>query len=305
MSSYLTIESLTKKSSLKKVTLVLSVATALVTLSSTAKNQEYDNMHKQLNIMNDILRTSLDSLKLSKRHKVRSVQSTYLKGQGVVFTIDSGSSMQWRSEGFSFVMPTMPPVPIAPGSDNNHVREIEIVAENFEEEMELFEQEREGVRELREQQRDIAYKLRDVERDKRDIEYQIRLGKDKSALKEEMKLLAKEQATLKKSKDSLDAKAKKIAKEQKQQKSKKAKQRATYFQKINTTLVETLCLYGNGLKALPKSEYVNLIIKSGGDKNGRGYQDNMIILNKKDISQCAIDKISAKDLLSKASRYQF
>ncbi|MGB0938965.1 MAG: hypothetical protein ACPGTQ_16040, partial [Colwellia sp.] len=68
---------------------------------------------------------------------------------------------------------------------------------------------------------------------------------------------------------------------------------------------ETICTYGNGLRALSKDEYVSLILKSGGNKVGRGYQDQIYVFKKSDINACSIDKMDAKTLLTKAKTYQF
>ncbi len=84
-----------------------------------------------------------------------------------------------------------------------------------------------------------------------------------------------------------------------------AKERKEYYSMLSGALVETLYLYGNGLKSIPKNEHVTLIVKSAGDKLGRSYKDKIFVFTKKDISDCSSDKIDTKKLLAKAEKYQF
>ena len=90
-----------------------------------------------------------------------------------------------------------------------------------------------------------------------------------------------------------------------EQKALKAQQRIQHFDKLTTTVADTICMYGNGLKAIPKDEHVSVIIKLAGDKAGRHYQDKVFVFTKKDINSCANDKITSKKLLVKANKYQF
>ena len=83
------------------------------------------------------------------------------------------------------------------------------------------------------------------------------------------------------------------------------KARQQHFSALNNTLVETLCLYGNGLREVPNKEHVSLIIKGAGKQNTRGFKDQILVFNKKDINDCANSKLTVKKLLAKAERYQF
>ena len=89
------------------------------------------------------------------------------------------------------------------------------------------------------------------------------------------------------------------------QKAQQEKARDAYYQGLKTALTETLCLYGNGLKALPKNEHVSVILKSAGEKIGRRYKDSILVFSKKDISDCSADKITVSKLNQKSESYQF
>lgn len=78
-----------------------------------------------------------------------------------------------------------------------------------------------------------------------------------------------------------------------------------YFNKLELKVAEGLCLYGNGLKALPADEKVSLILKNAGGNEGRSQLDKIVIFNKADIKSCVIDDINSEQLLAKATKYSF
>ena len=96
-----------------------------------------------------------------------------------------------------------------------------------------------------------------------------------------------------------------MAKKQKAEQSKRIEHRAQYYQQLTVKLTETLCLYGNGLKELPKQEHVNVILKSAGEQSSGRYKDSILVFTKEDIASCSADKISAAKLMEKSQAYQF
>jgi hypothetical protein len=95
----------------------LFVLTSLLmaTVTLAADNGEYAAMHKQLDIMSNIIKSSVSDQGGRKGSKITSIESTYLKGQGIVFTINSSSgNNQWGNFNFNFAMPDFPAVPVAP-----------------------------------------------------------------------------------------------------------------------------------------------------------------------------------------------
>lgn len=273
-----------------------------------AELKYYGELSKQLNIMNNILVSSLQS-QPEKSLKSTKVDSLYLAGQGVVFTIKSASRPTWSRNSFSFSFSdSVPPVaPIAPTGDDVSFEFFEHDVE-IEEQMEsAFEQQREHNRHFREQQRELAYDLRDLERESRDLAYQLRnvSKKEKKELVEEQKAITKQKVEIKKAREVLAKKSKEMEKKQKISKEKKVAERKKHYQKLTTSLIETLCTYGNSLKSLPKGEHISLVLKSAGDKVANSYQDKILVLTKRDISACVVDKISAEKLLRSTKSYQF
>jgi hypothetical protein len=305
--------------SLTKITTKLALVSSAFLFAFSAHSTEanYDNLHKQLNIMNNIMLSSAKASQNSRHSLIRSIDSIYLQGQGAIFTINSNHGGSSHRQYFQMVSPVAPSVPVAPVSrmppmSEGHKGIIEgddfsNNEDEFERVIEIFEQQREGARELRSEQREIAYEMRDIARERKDIEYQLqRVEKStKEKLAKKLMKLEKEQVALNKNKAQLDQKVTQQNKQIKQQNIVQQKARLEHFTTLNNTLVETLCLYGNGLQAVPSTEHVSLIIKDAGSKSRQGYKDQILVFNKKDINACANSKLTAKKLLTKAEQYQF
>lgn len=295
-------------------------------LAAEQPNEPYFDMHKQLSIMSDIIKSSVSDKSTSQRSKINSIESTYLRGQGVVFTISSAANnSQWGNYSFNFSMPEMPhmpEIPVAPFAAelNQNFQEnydidinetvtqaIESAAGSYERAMEMFEKNRDRTRDLREEQRELAYNLRDVEREKRDLNYQLsRAGDERKAeLKQELKALEKQEEKLLAHKVKISQLTNEVAAKQKAEQEKRMLERVNYYQQLTVKLTETLCLYGNGLKALPKNEHVSVILKSAGEKSANRYKDSILVFNKTDIANCSADKITPATLMSKGQAYQY
>ncbi|GLX79361.1 hypothetical protein tinsulaeT_27010 [Thalassotalea insulae] len=299
------------------------VSGMLLAFAGTAFANDFDDMHKQLSIMSKIIKSSVGQEQGHNRSRITGVESVYLKGQGVVFTINSSShNSRWGSYNFNFAMadiPEIPPVPDMPevafefedidaGQINEHVsKAMEQAAEGYERAIESLNDERDSYRDLRDEQRDLSYQIRDLKREKRDIEYQLQRADEESKkeLSSEVEKLKTKQAKIEQQRAVL---AKQMAEYQKQQQAKQQqqeKERSQYYQTLTASLTESFCLYGNGLKAVPKNEHVSLIVKASGEKERNRYKDTIYVFSKKDISDCASDKIDAKRLLAKGQGYQF
>jgi hypothetical protein len=312
---------------MKKLTPIVSGV--LIAFASSASTSEFDTMHKQLDIMSKIITSSVTVQNGRKSSKINGVESTYLKGQGVVFTINSSShSNQWGNYNFNFVMPDVPPVaPLPPSAEVAHsvmvemsndeefqenINEqvsnaMELAAESYERAMDSLNHDRERSRDLRDEQRDLAYQVRDLEREKRDLEYQMRRAdkSSKSELTAQMTKLDAMKKEIKKERVKLSQKSIALSKKQKEKQLAQEQDRNNYYQELTASLVDTFCLYGNGLRSVPKNENVSLIIKSAGEKEARRYKDKIYVFSKKDISDCAADKINVAKLLEKGKGYQF
>lgn len=314
---------------MKRITLLTStIVLPCLLMSGNALADEpnrelYADMHQQLTIMNDIIKSSVAGKSRQQRSAINSIQSTYLRGQGVVFTISSAAgNRQWGSYNFNFSMPEIPVMPVAPIAPevNRQFHEqfdidvnetvtqaLDSASADYERVMEVFEENRDRARDLRDDQREIAYKLREVEREKRDTNYQLSRASDerKSALKQALKTLTEQEETLRAQQEEITQMTQKLASEQKAKLVERAKDRANYYQSLTVGLTETLCVYGNGLKSLPKDEHVSVILKSAGDRTTSGFKDSIMVFEKQDIISCSKDKINAEALLSKGQIYQF
>ena len=300
------------------------MSTAL--LAAEQGTEQYSGLHKQLSIMSDIIKSSVTDKSASQVSKINSIESTYLRGQGVVFTISSAANnSQWGNYSFNFSMPEMPTLPempaapIAPEVNQDFHEKFDIdinqtvshamesAAVGYERIVEIFEHNRDKTRELREEQRELAYNLRDVEREKRDLNYQLARASDerKAEIIKDLKSLEKQESKLNEDKVKITDKTNELVKKQKEEQSKRIEHRAQYYQQLTVKLTETLCLYGNGLKELPKQEHVSVILKSAGEQSSGRYKDSILVFTKEDIASCSADKISAAKLMEKSQAYQF
>ena len=294
------------------------MSTAL--LAAEQGTEQYSGLHKQLSIMSDIIKSSVTDKSASQVSKINSIESTYLRGQGVVFTISSAANnSQWGNYSFNFSMPEMPVAPIAPEVNHEFLEKFDIdvnetvtraldsAAEDYERVVEVYEENRDRSRELRDEQREIAYKLREVEREKRDVSYQLsRASEDRKAeLKQALAKLNDQEESFRTQQGKIAQLSNKFALEQKEKQKQRAKERSNYYQQLTVSLTQTLCIYGNGLKSLPKNEHVNVILKSAGGKSAGSYKDTILVFTKEDIASCSADKISAETLLNKGQSYQF
>lgn len=294
-----------------KIALISSVL--LLAFTAQSADENYDKLHKQLDIMNDIMLSSAKVSQNSRQSLIRSIDSVYLQGQGAIFTIHSAHS----GSGYRQFLPILAPVSrlpavaarerVAISDDEDFVSEFVDSSDEFDHAIEVFEEQREGARELRSEQRDIAYEMRDIERQRKDIEYQLQRAekKVKDELTADLKNLEVERITLNKNKTKLEQKVIELNKVRETQKTAQTKARGEHFSALNNSLVETLCLYGNGLREVPSKEHVSLIIKGAGKQKNRGFTDQILVFNKKDINACANSKLTAEKLLAKAQAYQF
>ncbi len=314
------------KKSLKtsvKAKIALVSSALLLAFSAHSADKNFDNLHKQLAIMNDIMMSSAKVEQNPNQALIRSIDSVYLQGQGAIFTVKSAHGGSSHRQFFQMIAPKPPKSPKAPKSmkpPKAHVNEHVIISDDddfvfdfsehedeFDRVIEIFERQREGARELRSEQRDIAYEMRDIAREVQDIEYQLQRAEkeSKQALTAELKKLEHQRVALDKNRANIEQKVAELNKQRAQQKMAQNKARTAHFGALNEALVETLCLYGNGLQAVPSDEHISLIIKDAGDKQRSGYKDQIMVFSKKDISACSSSKLTSQKLLAKAAKYQF
>lgn len=306
-----------------KTGLVLS--SMLVAASASADDHPYAKLQQQISTMSKIMSDNLP--KVNGRHGT-SIASTYLAGQGIVFKIDSSpfSHWQWSSHAidipeFDVPVPPTPPVVVGDGDfemefyDDENIRMvIQQSMEDAEDIIEIvkerYHNQKEEARELRDQERELAHEMRSLERELRSLEYRNR--RVESDDKEEQQEISKEMAEIKQEKEKLAARKEKIAKQKKAVKAetkkleqKRALEKKKYYEQIGQSITESLCHFGNGLRALPKNENVNVIVKGAGGRSTQRTRDVIYVYSKADIRDCSLEKIDEKKLLTKAKSYQY
>lgn len=307
----------------------LSIA-CMISTSAVAASTDLKDLNKDLEIMSTILKTSLKQSTREVDVRVRNVKSTYLSGQGAVFSVStSGHSMKVGEmfNGFHIELPDLPELPEVPDvsevithSDGDSIvidigEDFEfIAAEAMEQAREGLRVAREKIRELRFEERDLNYEQRDLVRRKRDIEFESKRADDerKKELADELKEIDAELAKLdgerkevKKYVIKLESERKEKVKEQLAQ---RKASRTQFLAAFEEALADTLCSYGAGLKAMSNDEKVNVILERFGEektKRNNANQDRIYVFNKSDIKSCVADKINADKLLEKAKVYYF
>lgn len=305
---------------MKKTLLAMMFATFGVAQASAQAN--LPELQDELQIMTSILQTALKQNNDPKGIRFRSIDTTYLANQGVVFEIHTNSG----SGRFSFDLNEMfgnIPLPIAPVSPGGESRQREIIIshdffdeEDMDEAMEeannAMQETRERLRELRDREREFSYEQRDYERRKRDLEFEKsnaderrrnELNKELQELEKENKEIASKRDELNKYASSLEAEQKK--KEQ-QRNAAKQQQYKQFLAGFESSIGEVLCRYGSGLKAMAENENVNFILsKFDKDEQTNEKQDKIYVFKNKDIKDCVKEKISMDKLLSGALSYTF
>lgn len=296
---------------MKKWVLILGAAGTLV--SSTVLANDYEPLKKQMNILAEILETSVEQESENGDFPISRFEYSYLKGQGIVFMANAGR-MPWR-----MVAPDIPEPPMPP-----EVGEMNEFAERMNLDV-IIEQ---GLRsahrvlgqlsgeystewiEMTERARDTAWEIRDKERELRDLEFELRTDGDaqKAEIEKEKKQLEVELSELREKREKLQQQAAELKSElqekRRQFEEKRIANRESMLKQFETTLADTLCTYGVTLKALPEGEKVNVILKDFYPDHQGQSQDQLYVFDKSELVQCVTDG-NSQSLLESASRYRF
>jgi HSP20 family molecular chaperone IbpA len=302
----------------------LAIAVVATSVSAEEIKQPYNKLKKQIDIMSNIISSSLTQTQGRKRNRDNlDVDGVYLKSQGIVFEISHGRGMSrlFRKFGndsdFSISFDGIPPIAavapivISDGDQEQFIEmQVEHAAEVYEDVMEAFRERSDHARGLREEQRELAYETRNYARRQRDLEFEVRHADDrrKKELKEELAELASEVAKLEAKELELSVRAEKEEKSLKDKKRKQAekvkKVKSKYYAKLDSAIAETLCDYGAGLRQLSKNEHVTFIIDM--DSNNDDVQMKKIhTFSKKDIVSCVMEDKTPAQLLKAANSYYF
>lgn len=294
------------------------VALTLSALTPAVAN-EHAELKKELEIMSSVVQTALKQSPKDSPIRVRSIKSTYLAKQGVVFTLGvSGhhSSVMIDIENIfhNVAKAPLPPITIMSGDKDisfDFSTEWEEFGEQaFEELHETLERTSEQLRDLHEKRRDSQWEKRELERELRKLEFQVRSGpkEDKQTAEAEMKEIEKQIAKLNKKGEEMAAFAKEIESEQKKQNAARvaAKEKATkqFLSGFEAEMGDILCRFGGGLRALPEDEHVTLILQNMSSNHDKRL-DRIYVFGVNDIKRCLQNKIDTNELLTLANVYDF
>jgi len=311
-----------------------ALATLLLSTSSQAATQVSPKLKQNLEIMQNILQTSLEQ---GRDSGVGRIRHSYLAGQGVLFQTSTQGSF-----GRYFAMAPMPPVPpVPPGGlsvpvaisiDKEQIAAIsarasavanaamaggqlddeaidalaEQAAAEVEQLMEQQEQQQDLMRDVRDQRRDLEREFRDLEREKRDLEFKGKVGKLEAEQQKELNKINTKSAELKKQLDAIQQKYAQMEQEYQKQRAEQAKIAAEKQKQLIATIsvnfATTLCDYGASLRELKDNEFVSLQLSNS---HGRNSQDIYWVFKKSDINQCVTGKLTTESLLKKADYYQY
>lgn len=307
---------------------LLSLAACLCMATATSAT-DMAKLNKDSQIMRNILETSLKQENRRGGIRIRSVSTSYLQDQGMVFEVrvNTGNThFDFNFDGLvsdlTVVAPTAPDAPDAPGfegdfifSDSEFVGDIQMITESaLQIAREALEDTRDRRRELRHDEREIEWEIRQFEREIRDIEFEMRHAEQerKTELHERKAELQRDKAKLQEKRKDIEAMEKKlrdeeknVADKRKQEQQQKVKQ---FLANFEATIAEIMCDYGGGLRALPDAEKINFVLPDfSAVKTNRGSErlDKIYIFNVEDVKSCVAEDMNASKLLDKAVTYTF
>ena len=300
---------------MKKRMLLSMLSLAAVVNAAPANLDKLDN---ELEIMSGVIDTALKQNNTRKGMGYRSVDTTYLSRQGVVFTVhtrgSSGLSLH-LGEIFSAIPEApVPPVTIVTGGDYEFEvgHEWEAFAENVEARVaHAFRESGDQLRELRSRERELAWEKRELERRMRDLEFEKRqadgerekdIDREINDVKEEMKGFAKKEKELEEYTSEIEKEQRQKLNERKEAQEQAYKQFLAGFE---NSIGDTLCRFGAGLRGLPDRENITFVLKDFSKSDNRKHKDRVYVFSKSDVVSCVQEKTDASELLSAADVYEF
>jgi len=299
--------------------LSLCLLTTVSTFSLAQMNTEnYAELADELEIMSGVMSTAFKQNASAKGWRVNRLESSYLAGQGVIFTVSvRGKSTKWIHNIESIVdgMP-VPPSPPVVTEGSGIVFEISRDWEAFADEASrhiahIFEDNNDQIRDIRSQFRELAWEKRELERRKRDMSFELRQAEDdrKREIKEELLAIESSLEALTAQSTALENEVSKLEREQQaqidQQKEKQQQAYRSFLANFEASIGDTLCRFGAGLRALPDDEHVSMVLKDFESDNDNKEHDRIYVFSKANIKACGQERIDAQGLLTSATIYTF
>ncbi|MDT0596300.1 hypothetical protein [Glaciecola petra] len=292
--------------------------TSLCTTSFTFAT-DFKEIAKELEIMDSVLSTSLKQENKDQSIQFRSLTAQYLAKQGVVFEIATSQSVtRFRAFFDGNSAPSSPPEsPAFPAvlsrSESRLLGEQQVAIARGLEEKQMLASENSSnrIREVQQTMRDTEWQLRDYQRQLRDLNFELRSASEerKKEIKEMTKALEKKAKEFTQQQKELNANANKLKLEmqkklEEQQKNEIAASKL-FLSAFEQDIADNLCRFGGGLRALPEDENVSFVLSNFNASTNWESKDRIYVFPLKEIKRCVQDKIKVKELLAKATVYDF
>lgn len=307
---------------MKSLLLCVLLSTPLVS-AAAVNTKQMSALNDELEIMSGVIDTALKQNNDREGWRYRQLQTTYLANQGVVFTISvsQGGARFFAFDGGGLRIPPIPPLPaVAPivvdgGHSDIHI-ELDREWQEFAEEAgrqvsEMFRESNSQLRDLRDRERELAWEQRELERRSRDLNFELRQadGERRDDIKQELKEIEKQLNSYSDREKELTDYANEIEKEQKKrlEKQKQAREEAykTFLANFESSIGNTLCRFGSGLRGLDDNENVSFVINDFVVGEDGKPKDKVYVFAKQAIKDCVQEKIDVSSLLSSATSYTF
>lgn len=297
---------------MKALLTLVSIAVLSTSFSSVAKEQTaIDKLKREVTIFQRVVSTAL---KHDTDGQIRSVEGYYLSGQGLVFDVSlrNKSRFDWRKHiegmrdlhGFSEIpSPDFSALEVQMSDLSDNVADIS--KEAYHVALEAVRQSAEQIREVAEQERDTRRDLHELEREKQELNYMLKRQDDKDKdLERHRKELEAQIAKLEAEKEKL-AQSKtqlkeKLAKDKQARQAQQAAQQALLKTTVKTSIANSLCDYGNGLRSVKSNEHVSFKFTPAQQR-----EKHILVFKKSDIESCVKGKIQVTKLAERAEQYAF
>lgn len=305
----------------KSLSLFIGLSLSAISVSSFAQTDKAA-LNEEMAIMSNIMKTSFSHSSRDASMRIRGIDSTYLAGQGAVFTISVRNNRGFSFGDFSFhsddvhFIQEPPEPPEAPAIYASSLEALQngefedLIESAVEMATEALEESRDRLRELREREREYAWEERGLERELKDLEFALRNLEDDDRQKVQTRKTQLQASldSLRKRKKEIEDYATELREEQeiklKEQNAARQKEYARFIGQFEDRVSDMLCKYGAGLRAIDKSENVSFILSNIGDGKG-GKQDRIYVFGLENVQKCVRGNVSEEKLLENAESYLF
>jgi len=297
---------------MKFLPILLFISVLCMSFSGVAESPaNLERLKREVTIFQRVVSTALQH---DTRDQISSVAGSYLAGQGVVIDISlrGNNRFNWRKhiEGMRELhgLSDIPSPDFSSlESQVNTLRDnlANVSKDAYQVALEAVKLSAEQIREIADQERDTRRELKMLEREqskisnilKRQEEKDEELEQQQARLEKQIQQLKAEKAALENNKVEL---REQLTKERKQNQAHYQTQQTQLKATIKTSIVRSLCDYGNGLRSVNSREHISFQLTFGQSK-----EKYIWVFKKEDVESCVKNSIQADKLASLATQYQF